>query len=129
MPNELKPSEYIKSFLDFVTDTCNKHILYGGYLNQEDKITQDLLHKLELENLNRNERSKIATRLAENRKNRRYFKDRVEELAPIAEFFADPANKKVLDRLKQVLGAVRKQEEYHKTRTYKPRVLQGTTDE
>ena len=49
MPNELKPSEHLKSFLDFVTDICTKHTLYGEYINQEDKITQDLLHKLELE--------------------------------------------------------------------------------
>lgn len=124
----MKPSDQLKAFLDFVTDACAVYKLYGEYINTEDKLTQDLLHKLELNNLNRNERSKVATQLAINRKNRRYYKDRVEEIEPIAEFFADPVNKKVLDRLKQVLGAVRKQEEYHKTRTYKPRVAKDQTE-
>ena len=129
MPTELKPSEQLKAFLDFVTDACNKHALYGTYVNEEDKLTQDLLHALELGQLSRGERSKIATQLAINRRNRRYYKDRVEEFEPVADFFADPANKKVLDRLRHVLGAVRKQEEYHKTRTYKPRVLKGEGNE
>ena len=125
MPNNMKPSECLKAFLDFVTDASTQCRLYGEYVNEEDKLTQDLLHALELGQLSRGERSKIATQLATNRRNRRYYKDRVEELSPIADFFADAANKKVLDRLRHVLGEVRKQEEYHKTRTYKPRVLKG----
>jgi hypothetical protein len=39
------------------------------------------------------------------------------------EFFEDPQNKKVLDKMKQVLGIVRKSEVYHKDRKYIPRVL------
>lgn len=120
---EKKPSEYLTEFLNFITVACSQREMYGEYINREDKLTQDLLHSLELDNLPCAERSKLATKLAINRKDRRYYKDRVEELEPIAAFFSDPQNKKVLDKLAQVLGAVRKQEKYHETRAYKPRVL------
>lgn len=129
MPNESKPSEHMKLFLDFVTGALSRYKLYGEYINTEDKLTQDLLHKLELGNLNRNEKSKLATRLAENRRTRRFYKDRLEEIQPIADFFEDASNKKVLERLKHILGDVRKAEEYHKVRNYKPRVLRGANDE
>ena len=91
-------------------------------------MTQDYLHSLELDDLKCDERSKIATKLMINRKDRRYYKDRVEEFEPIVQFFDDPQNKKVLDKLKQVLGQVRKAENYHKDRIYIPRVLKEKKD-
>ena len=122
MANKL-PSTYLSDFLNFVSDAQVRYRICSEEMNNQEKLTQDYLHSLELDDLDRGERSKIATKLALNRKDRRYYKDRVEELEPIVEFFKDPNNKKVFDKLTQVLGVVRKQEEYHKTRTYKPRVL------
>lgn len=118
-----KPSEYISEFLNFVAEAQVQHRIYGEEVNNQDKLTQDYLHSLELDDLKRDERSKIATRLALNRKDRRYYKDRVEEVEPIVEFFEDPQNKKVLDKLKKILGDTRRQESYHKDRKYTPRVL------
>lgn len=118
-----KPSEYITEFLNFVDDAQTKYRIYNEEVNNQDKLTQDYLHKLELGELKSSERSKVATKLVVNRKDRRYYKDRVEEFKPIVDFFNDPYNKKVLDKMKQVLGACRKSEEYHKDRKYKPRVL------
>jgi hypothetical protein len=92
-------------------------------MKKQDQLTQDFLHSLELDDLKCDERSKLATKLAINRKDRRYYKDRVEELQPIVDFFADPQNKKVLDKLTNVLGACRKAEHYHKDRIYVPKVL------
>ena len=54
-------------------------------------------------------------------KQRRDYKDAVEELEPIRTF-AD-SNKKFVEQVKQLLGKVRKVEEYHAERSYKPRVL------
>ena len=122
MANKL-PSTYLSDFFNFVSDAQVRYRICSEEMNNQEKLTQDYLHSLELDDLDRGERSKIATKLALNRKDRRYYKDRVEELEPIVEFFKDPNNKKVFDKLTQVLGVVRKQEEYHKTRTYKPRVL------
>lgn len=118
-----KPSEYITEFLNFVAEAQVQHRIYGEEVNNQDKLTQDFLHKLELGELRRDERSKVATKLAINRQDRRYYKDRVEEFEPIVQFFNDPVNKKVIEKLKQVLGETRRWESYHKDRKYKPRVL------
>ena len=123
-----KPSEYISEFLNFVAEAQSQYKFCSDEVNNQDKLTQDYLHSLELDDLKRDERSKVATKLAVNRKDRRYFKDRVEELEPIVQFFEEPQNKKILDKLKQVLGATRKAEGYHKDRKYIPRVLKEKKD-
>lgn len=123
-----KPSEYITEFLNFVATAKVQHRLYKDEVELQEKLTQDYLHSLELDGLKRDERSKVATKLALNRKDRRYYKDRVEELTPIVEFFNDPVNKKVLDKMKQVLGETRKSEGYHGNRKYIPRVLKEKKD-
>lgn len=118
-----RPSEYISEFLNFVAEAQSQYRFCSEEVNNQDKLTQDYLHSLELDGLKRDERSKVATKLAINRKDRRYYRDRVEELEPVIQFFDDQQNKKMLDRLKQVLGATRKAESYHKDRKYIPRVL------
>lgn len=123
-----KPSEYISEFLNFVAEAQSQYRFCSEEVNNQDKLTQDYLHSLELDDLKRDERSKVATRLAINRKDRRYYKDRVEEFEPIVQFFEDSQNKKMLDKLKQVLGATRKTEGYHKERKYMPRVLKEKKD-
>jgi hypothetical protein len=118
-----KPSEYITEFLNFVSEAQSQYRFCSEEVNNQDKLTQDYLHSLELDDLKRDERSKVATKLMVNRKDRRYYRDRVEELESIVQFFEEPQNKKVLDKMKQVLGATRKAESYHKDRKYVPRVL------
>ena len=129
MMGDKKPSEYISEFLNFVTNAQSQYRFCSEEVLNQDKLTQDYLHSLELDNLKCDERSKLATKLAINRKDRRYYKDRVEELEPIVEFFNDPQNKKMLDKLKQVIGVTRKAESYHKQRTYIPKVLKEVKDE
>ena len=124
-----KSSEYISEFLNFVSDTQTKHRIYAEAVENQDKLTQDYLHSLELDDLKCDERSKVATKLAINRKDRRYYKDRVEEFEPIVKFFEDPQHKKVLNLMTKVLGDVRKAESYHKDRKYIPRVLKEKKDE
>lgn len=124
-----KPSEHISEFLNFVAEAKSQYRFCSDEVDNQDKLTQDYLHSLELDGLKCNERSKLATKLAVNRKDRRYYKDRAEELEPIVQFFEEPQNKKVLDKMKQVLGVVRKSEAYHKDRKYIPRVLKEKKDE
>ena len=121
-------SECIAEFLNLVSDAQAKYRVYADEVNKQDKLTQDYLHRLELGELKCEERSKVATKLAINRQDRRYYKDRVEELEPIVKFFEDPANKKVLDKMRPLLGEVRKWESYHKDRKYIPRVLKEKKD-
>lgn len=120
-----KPSEYISEFLKFVSDAQSHYRFCVEEANNQEKLTQDYLHSLELDGLKCDERSKIATKLMVNRKDRRYYKDRLEELEPIVQFFEDQQNKKMMDKLRQILGATRKAEGYHKDRKYIPRVLKG----
>ena len=118
-----KPSEYISEFLNFVTEARTLHKLYSEEVAKQDKMTQDYLHSLELDNLKCNERSKIATKLVINRKDRRYFKNRSEEFKPIVELFEKPQAKELLNLMTKVLGDTRKMECYHKYGKYVPRVL------
>lgn len=124
-----KPSEHLSEFLNFVSWAQSHYQFCSDEVNNQDKLTQDYLHSLELDDLKRDERSKVATKLMINRKDRRYYRDRVEELESIVQFFEEPQNKKVLDKLRQVLGATRKAESYHKDRKYIPRVLKEKKDE
>ena len=118
----------ISNFLNLIADAQSHYDFCMEELIKQDKLTQDYLHKLELDNLKCNERSKIATQLVINRKDRRYYKDRIEELEPLIVFFNEPANRKILNNLKPVLGAIRKAENYHKNRTYVPKILrEGAT--
>ena len=124
-----KSSEYISEFLNFVSDAQVKHRIYSEEVENQEKLTQDYLHSLELDDLKCDERSKVATKLAINRKDRRYYKDRVEEFEPVVKFFEDPQHKKMLNLMTKVLGDVRKAESYHKDRKYIPRVLKEKKDE
>ena len=54
-------------------------------------------------------------------KDRRFYKDRVEEIKALAEFAKDPANAKAINMLKQALGQMRKEDAYHEKREYWPR--------
>ena len=83
-------SQIIKTFLDFVDTAQSQYNFNLEAMKNEDRTTQDYLHRLELEGLNYRERSKIATQLAHNRQVRRAYKDAVEELEPVVEFFEDP---------------------------------------
>ena len=120
---QIQHSQIIKTFLDFVDNARSEYNFNLEAMKNEERITQDYLHKLELEGLNCRERSKIATQLAHNRQARRNYKDTVEELEPIVEFFEDPKNRSVLNSLSQLLGQVRKVESYHKRRFYVPKVI------
>lgn len=124
-----KPSEFISEFLKFVSEAQVQYKLYSEEVDKQDKLTQDYLHSLELDDLKYNERSKIATKLAVNRKDRRYYKRCVENLEPIVKLFEDPKNKQVLNLMTKVLGDTRKAEQYHKFGKYIPRVLKEKKDE
>ena len=117
------PSEYITEFLNFLSSIESSYKFCLAEMKKQEQLTQDYLHSLELDDLRYEERNKVATKLAINRKDRRYYKDRVEEYEPIVKFLNEQKNKNVVNQLKQVLGEVRKAENYHKDRFYIPKVL------
>jgi len=116
-------SEKLSDFLDFIRKVERDYVYFSQLLGNEDKLTQDLLHKLELESTGYRDRNKIATALATSRKDRRYFKDQVEELQPLYDVITESKHKSCIEQFKQALGKTRKAEAYHKDRRYYPRVL------
>ena len=90
-------------------------------MKEQDALQQDLLHKLEIENLTRDERAKLATELRDCRRLRRKHKDVVEELEPIAGYCGTTAGMQAVKQLSRFVGELRKVENYHQNRHYVPR--------
>lgn len=122
---EKKLSEQISTFLRLIDATEQAYPYIEEQLTTQDKLTQDYLHQLELENLKYKGRAKVATQLSLTRQKRRAYKDSLEEIQPIIDYINN--NKKVINDLKRLLGEVRKQEKKHTNRKYFPRVLDFTT--
>ena len=116
-------SEIIKSFLDMINESESMYQIAYDKVNELDKASGDILHKLELDNLSYSDNCKLMTQLKTLRKDRRYYKDLVEEYEVMKKYYNE--NKKSVDLLKQKLGDMRRIESYHSVRTYKPRVLKG----
>lgn len=110
------------SLIDGVRRTYNWHYEEVGRL---DKLTQDLLHQLELGNLSYSERAKVATQLAQCRKLRRLSKDTTDVFSAIYQFIESDRGKIAINHLKEVLGQTRKAEAKLNNRSYKYKVLQG----
>lgn len=125
-------SSRIEEFLDFYEYAKQDYATAYDMVNNCDKLTQDILHSLELDNLSYKERCRLMTKLKACRKDRRYWKDRVEELEPFVNLFSttDASRKQEVERnirvinlLKEALGKIRRQENYHKDRQYKPKIF------
>lgn len=135
----LNISKNLESFLTFYTEAINTYQYCYTMVNECDKLKCDLLHKLELGQYeDKNEERRIQTQLKYCLRDRRYYKDRVEELKPFVDLFLskekDQENvvrncNSTMNYLKQSLGGVRRAENYHASRTYKPRILKDTFGE
>lgn len=123
-----KLSEQISDFIKLINSAVPSFNYFYDKMLEQDKITQDILHKLELEDVKYNERARLATELQKVRRDRRKYKDCVEELELIKNFALDDKNKKFINNLGQLVGAVRKVEKYHADRHYFPRVVKGVTE-
>ena len=129
-------SENLENFLNFLTKVKSDYEYAMDQLKKCQDFTQDILHSLELDNLPYKEKCKLMTKLSTCRKDRRYWKDIVEELEPIYSVFypADnltntkdncARNVKTINFLRESLGKVRKVENYHSDRTYRPRIFKA----
>lgn len=84
-----------------------------------DYETQDILHKLELEDVSYHDTAKLGKALMKVRENRRKAKDSVELNAPLVEWIQSHSD--ALKSLQKVLGETRKIEEKQRRRMYVPR--------
>lgn len=116
-------SENISEFIKFLTDTVDDYHWSFEQVGVMDNLTQDYLHKLELDDLDYKERAKVATKLSECRKNRRAYKDTCQILEPTVQFLESDKGKNMMNLLREALGKTRKSEERMENRIYVPRVL------
>ena len=108
---QILPSQYIESFLDYFKDSKEEYEANISEVWKHDKKKQDQLHDLEFAN-NYDERCKIATRIHNERVQRRQYKDRAEMSEEIAKFYSDKKNKAFFDGLKALLEKQKAIEDY-----------------
>lgn len=123
MPEKIRtPAQSLEAFLNAVDQCVLDYRLAADTVNEEDRRLQDLLHAMEFAN-DKAERNRVATRLHNSRKIRRQNKDIMQQNELIVKFFEEEQNRKVLNKLRQLLGRQRKEEEFLTgERVYKPRV-------
>lgn len=108
---QVLPSDYIESFLEFFKDSKEEYEQNVQEVWKHDKKKQDQLHDMEFAD-NYKERCKIATRIHNERVQRRQYKDRAEMVEEIAAFYSDKKNKPFFEGLKALLEKQKKTEEY-----------------
>lgn len=112
-------SKQIEDFLAYLRDTESKYHMAQATEEEKFAETNDLLHRLELQEHSYHEYAKLAKEIAEVRKERRDAKDFISMSDPII-YWID-ANKTCIKSLEQLLGDVRKAERATENRIYTPR--------
>lgn len=115
----------ISDFCTMVAEAKQDYEWNRDEVNRLDRLTQDYLHRLELDGLSYGERAKVATQLARCRQLRRESKDTVEILEPFIEFIETEKGKQMMNLMRETLGKTRKVEERMGTRTYRYKVLEA----
>lgn len=80
-------------------------------VKKEEKRLQDLLHDIEFAE-GENEKRRAGTRLQQSRRSRRRKKDEMMRLELVVQFFDEPTQKSTINKMRQLLGKQRKQEEF-----------------
>lgn len=88
-----------------------------------EQLTQDYLHKLELEDSGYHECARIAREISQCRRDRRNAKDAITRYQPVVDFLETEKGKSAVGQLQQLLGALRKTGKQLCDRVYTPRVL------
>lgn len=117
-----EPSEVLSEFLSYIDRIRYDYKAAHDAVKKEEKRLQDLLHELEFAE-GGNEKRRAGTKLQQSRRNRRRQKDEMMRLELVVQFFDDPTPKSTINKMRQLLGKQRKQEEFlDGERHYNPRV-------
>ncbi len=111
MQNKRTPAEQLSEFLNFVEQSYTDYQIASEALKEEDRRLQDLLHEMEFA-ADKAERNRVATRLQKSRRERRKNKDTVKLNEQVVRFFEEKPHRDSLNKMKQLLGKQRKEEEY-----------------
>jgi len=112
-------SEGIELFLKYLRETAELNRIGEANENEENNVTQDLLHSIEIEPHTYNEYAKLSKMLKVSRQNRRNAMNLKEQTAPVKEW--SEQNLPIIRSLEQLLNTVRKLERKSENRVYTPR--------
>lgn len=108
---EKEPSEVLSDFLNYIDRIRYEYKAAEDAMKTEDKRLQDLLHELEFAE-DKAARNRVATKLQKSRRARRRQKDEMMRLELIVQFFDEQTPKSAINKMRQLLGRQRKQEEF-----------------
>lgn len=106
----MDPSKSVKAFLDFIRFAQEDYRMARQDVVETEDETQDLLHRIELGGDKYHDVAKLSLALRKTRQDRRDAKDEIKVLAPLIDWAEE--NKSVIKDLEQLLGTLRKEEEY-----------------
>lgn len=112
-------SQGLESFLNYLRETEQQLHMAEQSEQEANDATQDILHRLELCDLQDNEAGQLAWMLREVRLHRREAKDQMDQTAPVVDWLDD--HRPVIKELERLLGEVRKRERRAQDRIYTPR--------
>ena len=108
---EKEPSEILSEFLAYIDRIRYDYKAAHDAVKKEEKRLQDLLHDIEFAE-GENEKRRAGTRLQQSRRSRRRKKDEMMRLELVVQFFDEPTQKSTINKMRQLLGKQRKQEEF-----------------
>lgn len=112
--------EVLKQFIEGVDKEYNNLI---EELRIKDLEQQDLLHELEISNLNASEMAKVAKRLKQTRLDRRTLKNDFERVKIIKHFTDKQIDRNLLGEVKTLLNELGSLKSRQENSKYKPRIL------
>lgn len=120
---ELTAEEILKIMKSFFEGIDIEHSNLLQELSDKEAEQQDLLHELELNNLNAVEITKVAIDLKKVRKERRTIKNDIERVKTIKSFTDKYNNKFITNEIKALIKELYKLEKRQSNRQYEPRIL------
>lgn len=112
-------AEQFSQFLKFISQCQANYCMAQSILEDTEAETQDILHKLELEENTYHEYARLSKALKKVRIERRKAKDTIEQLNPLVNW--SDQNLKTIKELERVLGEMRKVEKNMSYRHYNPK--------
>lgn len=119
-PNDkILHSKDLEAFLNLLRSTEEQHNIHFENVDKCNNEQNNYVHDFEFLDLDYKERAKLGTKFTKLRKERRFSKDTVELSKDIVQFCKE--NKAFIDKLKRLLGDLRKKENELENRVYRRR--------
>ena len=122
---ELTAEEILKIMKSFFEGIEEEYSNLLQELTNKEAEQQDLLHELELNNLNAVEITKVAIDLKRVRKERRIIKNDIERVKLIKSFTDKYNNRYITNEIKTLIKDLYKLQRKQENRKYEPRILKN----